>query len=58
MAKTKEPRKPEETAESNKRRLQIIFTPISVAFYAGVGYMLYRQVRKRRNGEEQLPQPA
>lgn len=44
--KTEEPKK--------KRTVKVVFNPLSVLFYAGLGYMVYRQVRKRR----ELPMEA
>jgi len=50
--------KTEVAAEGKKRTVKIIFNPLSFAFYAGLGYMIYRQFRKRRVADEKLPQGA
>ncbi len=48
MAKDKKAKEPK------RRTVKVIFNPLSVLFYAGLGYVVYRQVRKRR----QLPAEA
>ena len=43
-----------ETEEApKKRRVKVIFTPLSLAFYAGIGFLVYRRVRRRRHQEPQ-----
>ncbi len=51
-------RKAAKKEEGKKRSIKVIFGPLSVLFYAGVGYVIYRQVRKRREHKQQLPQGA
>ncbi|QPC80897.1 hypothetical protein G4Y79_14390 [Phototrophicus methaneseepsis] len=46
--------KTEETSvtEQNKKKgrlIKVIFTPLSVLFYAGVGYLIYRRLRRQQD---------
>ena len=34
--------------EKKQREIKLIFTPLSVVFYAFVGYLIYRRLNRKR----------
>ncbi|MAU10990.1 MAG: hypothetical protein CL607_14300 [Anaerolineaceae bacterium] len=46
-----------ESAEEpkKKRSIKAIFKPLSIAFYAGIAYLVYRRIRNKTENKEPEP---
>ncbi|MCA9882563.1 MAG: hypothetical protein KC546_13660 [Anaerolineae bacterium] len=40
---------------NKKRNIKVIFTPVSIAFYFGLGYFIYRRIRNKFGKNEPEP---
>lgn len=41
----------QDTTKKKRRTIKVIFTPLSLIFYAGIGYMIYRRIRRSQQAE-------
>lgn len=45
----------ESAEEPKKRSIKAIFKPLSIAFYAGIAYLVYRRIRNKAENKEPEP---